>query len=123
MAADHLTLPSKCGDAIQNIALQLDQDLVFNLTGNFPLTIKNLSSISSSHRDGSYPSSKDSSKVFTIKHVINRSSIMASGFPAQFADPVENGMNALRSKIILTLSSRSCFNHLSGQNLSGFGKK
>jgi uncharacterized membrane protein YheB (UPF0754 family) len=39
--------------AIQNMALSLDQDLVFNLTGNLPLTIKNLSSISSSHRDGS----------------------------------------------------------------------
>ena len=49
---------------------------------------------------------------------------MASGFPAQFAGPVENGMNALRSKMMFTLlSSRSCFNHLSGQNLSGFGKK
>ena len=44
---------------------------------------------------------------------------MASGLPGQFADPVENGMNALRSKMML----RSCFNHLSGQNLSGFGKK
>ena len=44
---------------------------------------------------------------------------MASGLPGQFADPVENGMNALRSKMMLG----SCFNHLSGQNLSGFGKK
>ena len=38
----------------QNISSYLDQEhLVFNLTGNFPLTITNLSSNSSSHRDGS----------------------------------------------------------------------
>ena len=36
------------------ISLFLDQeDLIFNLTGNFPLTITNLSSNSSSHRDAS----------------------------------------------------------------------
>jgi hypothetical protein len=44
---------------------------------------------------------------------------MASGLPGQLAGPVENGMNALRSKMMLG----SSFNHLSGQNLSGFGKK
>ena len=95
--------------------------------GNFPLTNNARSNNCPSHCPGSYPASNSHTKFLTSIAITYLICLSARTLPTQFAGPIENGMNAARSRTIGSEPEAplcdSARNQRSGQNSLGLGEK